>query len=369
MNIVRSDVQPDRHHQVDEPAVVAGLDQAGAQRTYELQDQVVGLGALEALAQELGVEADLQRLALERDRQRLARLADVRRLRRHLEAPVREAHAQRRVLLREQADAAHDLGQLRAAHVQLVLELVRKQLLVVREAALDEARGERDLADAEDHLVFERGDLDAVAALGGRDAAELLQRARGDVRLERSLQRLLERGLLDAQAVGIGGDHSELLLRGRHEYAREVRTRLVARGGTGDAADRLHERLGGDAHDACVAGFGQLRELVGGQRAQVEARRPADHLDVALLRAVLERQVVLWERAHDVEQQSPRQNDHAGPFDGGLGANAHAEFHVGGLQLHAAFLRLEADAGERLDRATRGDAANGDAETADELFP
>src|SRR3954468_16290545 len=103
MNTLRSDVQPDRHHQVDEATVVAGLDQAGTKGADELEDQVVGLGALEPLAQELGVEADLDRLALERHRQRLARLADVGRLRRHLKAAVSEAYPQRRVLLREQA--------------------------------------------------------------------------------------------------------------------------------------------------------------------------------------------------------------------------------------------------------------------------
>src|SRR4051794_36811601 len=112
--VARSDVEPDRHNQVDESAVVPGLDQARAQWTDELEDEVVGLRALEALPQELRVEPDLERLAVERDRQRLTGLADVGRLRRHLERTFGEAHPQRRVLLREQADAPYNLEQLRA---------------------------------------------------------------------------------------------------------------------------------------------------------------------------------------------------------------------------------------------------------------
>src|SRR4051794_7527694 len=92
-------VQADRHDEVDEAARLARLDQARTERTDQLEDQVVRLGALEAVAQELGVEADLERLAVERDRQRLAGFADVGRLRRHFESALGETHAQRRVLL------------------------------------------------------------------------------------------------------------------------------------------------------------------------------------------------------------------------------------------------------------------------------
>src|SRR3954454_24075605 len=78
-----SDVQADRHDQVQEAAAVAGLQQPWAQRADELQDDVAGVDRLEAVAQEVGVEADLELLAVERDGQRLARLADVRGLGRH----------------------------------------------------------------------------------------------------------------------------------------------------------------------------------------------------------------------------------------------------------------------------------------------
>ena len=59
---------------------VLALQQPGPQRADQLQPHRVALDALDAVAQELGVEADLERLAVEVDRQRLAGLADVLRL-------------------------------------------------------------------------------------------------------------------------------------------------------------------------------------------------------------------------------------------------------------------------------------------------
>jgi hypothetical protein len=151
--------------------LVTGLDQSGPQRADQLQEQLLRLGALQSLAEELGVEADLQRLAGERHGQRLARLADVRGLRRNVERALREAQPQRRVLLRQQADAAHHLEQLVATHAQLVLIRLRQQLLVVGEAALDQARRQHDVVDGEDDLVLQRGYANRLARAGTGDAA------------------------------------------------------------------------------------------------------------------------------------------------------------------------------------------------------
>src|SRR3954462_2788304 len=186
-------VQPDRHDEVDEAALVPRLDQSRSQRADQLEDEILGLRALETVAEELRVEADLERLAVERDGQRLARLADVRGLRGHLQRALAEFHPQRRVLLGEQANAPHDLAHLGSVQVQLVLERVRQQLLVVREAPFHKPRREGHLADAEDHLVLESGYLDLVAALARRDPRQLLQRAGGHVRLEAAVERLVER--------------------------------------------------------------------------------------------------------------------------------------------------------------------------------
>src|SRR5439155_5952812 len=153
-------------------------------------------------------------LAVERDRQRLARLSDVRRLGRDLERALAEAQPERRVLLREEADPAHDLEQLGGAHPQLVLEGLREQLLVVREPALHEPRRQRDVPKPEYHLVLERRDLDVAPRAPSRDAPELLERPGWHVRLERAVERLLERGFFDTQAVRIGGDHAQLAIGG-----------------------------------------------------------------------------------------------------------------------------------------------------------
>jgi len=82
---------------------------------------------------------------------------------------------------------------------------------------------------------------------------------------------------------------------------------------------------------------------------------------------VLEREVVGRQGAHHVEQQAAGQHDGALTLGRGIHADADAEFHVGGLELDGAGLRPDHHAGERLDRATRGDAAHGDAELVQEL--
>ena len=104
-------------------------------------------------------------------RDRLAGLADVGGLRRDRQRALAEAEPQRRVLLRQQADPAHDVGELGAGEAQLVLDRLRQQLAVVRELAVDQARGEHDVAELEDRLVLPDADGDRVArAPAGRCA-------------------------------------------------------------------------------------------------------------------------------------------------------------------------------------------------------
>src|SRR5437899_12916290 len=133
-----SHVQSDGHDQVDEVARVRGFDQAWAQRADELENQLLGLDALESVAEELRVEADLERLAVEGNRYRLARLPHVRGLGRNRERSLAEAEPKRGILLREQADPANDVGQLRARQAQLVLHGLGQQLTVVRKLSVDQ---------------------------------------------------------------------------------------------------------------------------------------------------------------------------------------------------------------------------------------
>ena len=77
-----SHVEANRHDQVYEVARIRRFDQARAQRTDQLQYELVRFDALKPVAQELRVEADLKRLAVEGNRDRLAGPSDVGGLRR-----------------------------------------------------------------------------------------------------------------------------------------------------------------------------------------------------------------------------------------------------------------------------------------------
>ena len=255
------DTRPPRRHtfrrigmiRYTKSPVVGGFDHAGAQRADQLQHQLLGLDALEPVLEELGVEADLEHLAVEGHRDRLAGLADVGGLGGDGERALAEAQPQGRVLLRQQADAAHHLAELGGRHAQFVVDRVGQQLAVVGELAVDQARGQHRVAELEDHLVGPAADRQRVGVRAGGDADQLLQCPRRDVDLERALDGGLERGLLDAQAVGVGGHHPQLRSRGRHQDPGQDRPGLVPRGRSGDAADGRHEGLRRAASRGCRA--------------------------------------------------------------------------------------------------------------------
>ena len=333
----------------------------GPQRADELEQQVVGVDRLDAVAQELRVEPDLERFAGERHRhasrsprRRPGVCADT------VSSPSANRMPQRRVLLREQADAPHDVGELARLEAQLVLVRVGQQLAVVRELTFDEARGEDHPADLEHDLVRVAGRAQRVGVGGLRDPRELLQGPGRHVRLERTVERRLERGLLHRQAVRVGGDHPQLLAGGGDEDAGEDRAGLVAGGRAGDLADRGDERLGRHRHDGVAAGVGERREVLGAERADVERRRAGDDLDVLLGGAELERHLVGRERADDVEGQSRGDHGGAGALDLRLERDAQTDLHVRGAQLDATVLGDQLHTREGLDgRAGGSDTRDG----------
>src|SRR4051794_26579125 len=71
------DVEANRHPQVALLIPLDGLQQSRAQRGDQPQQQLIAPDALDAVLQELGVEADLKRLALEGGRHALLRIADL----------------------------------------------------------------------------------------------------------------------------------------------------------------------------------------------------------------------------------------------------------------------------------------------------
>src|SRR3984957_21254835 len=74
---IDSHVEAYGHDQVGEVTGVWGFEQARAQGADQLQDQLLGVDALEPIAQELRVEANLERLAVEGHWDRLAGLTNV----------------------------------------------------------------------------------------------------------------------------------------------------------------------------------------------------------------------------------------------------------------------------------------------------
>jgi hypothetical protein len=69
-----------------------------------------------------------------------------------------------------------------------------------------------------------------------------------------------------------------------------------------------------------------------------------------------------------IDEQPARDDDRAVGAVAGLERDAHAELHVGRLELGAPLLDPDEDAGEGLDRAARGRAAHGDPELGEERF-
>ena len=84
------------------------LDQARAQWTDQLQAQLVSLRALQAVLQELGVEADLEPLALKLTGSDSEASPTSGVCAETVTLPILEREPQRRVALRHQADATHD---------------------------------------------------------------------------------------------------------------------------------------------------------------------------------------------------------------------------------------------------------------------
>ena len=117
-----------------------------------------------------------------------------------------------------------------------------------------------------------------------------------------------------------------------------------------------------------VGRLGQLREVLLGKRAQVEARLAGRDLDVLLRAAVLERDLVLGQRAGHVEQQAPGDNRLARGRRVRLERDAQAKLHVGRLQLGGALLYADEHAGKGLDGAAGGSRADGHAEAGEERF-
>ena len=174
--------------------------------------------------------------------------------------------------------------------------------------------------------------------------------------------------MLDREAVGVGRDHRQLIALGLDEDAGQDRSHLVARGGAGHALDGRLERCGRKRRGVPLD-VGKTGEVLGGQRAEVKARIAGGELDVALLRALLDRHVAGGQAAGDVGEEPARQKHLSLALDLSVGEGERdPHLHVGRAELEALGRRVEENAAERRQRRAGGDGTAGMAEGGNEGF-
>ena len=112
----------------------------------------------------------------------------------------------------------------------------------------------------------------------------------------------------------------------------------------------------------------QLREVLGGEDAQVEAGAAAADLDVVLGLARLDLDRRVGERARDLGQQPAGQQHRALGVDLGGERRLQAHVEIGGGERHPALGGGEEDAGEGLGGGARRYSPGDDRELGDEFF-
>ena len=149
-----------------------------------------------------------------------------------------------------------------------------------------------------------------------------------------------------------------------------IRARLVARGGPGDAGDRLDERAGGHGRSSPSAG---ARAAAGSPRAAAcgggTSRCPATTSTSCSAARQLERQRrrrAASARRRAAGGRAARRRRRARPRP--RAATRSADLHVGGRELDAPPSAAIWTPGERLDGAARRRAARGDCELRERTF-
>ena len=200
------------------------------------------------------------------------------------------------------------------------------------------------------------------------DAAQLAQRPGRDVGLQLAADPALQLGPLDREPVGVGRDHRHLAAGGGDQDAGQHRAHVVARGGAGDQVDGRGQGAGRDLQRLALL-LGELREVLGGQDPQVEARAAAADLHVALRLAHLDLHRRVAERAGDFGQEAAGQQDRALAGDLGLEAPSAGPSRGRSRKGSRPSLRRSGRIpGERLSRGAGGNGAGDDGELGDEFF-
>ena len=270
-----------------------------------------GLDALQAVSQELGVEADLERFAGERHGQRLAGLADVGRLGGDRELALTKGQPQRRVLLRQQADAAHHVGELAGRRCAARARSSRAA------AGGSSGTDRRSAATTGRRRAPRRRPGWRARPRSSAPSSSPPDWARRTSSCSARAGTLASKAPLSSDSSGV----SLTLTAGRspsppcaaraprpNQDAGEDRTRLVARGRARHAGDGLDERGGRELDDGVPARLGQRREVLAAQGPDVEGGGAGLDLDVLVGRPQLERDLRGGERTDDVQRQ-PRRHD------------------------------------------------------------
>ena len=137
---------------------------------------------------------------------------------------------------------------------------------------------------------------------------------------------------------------------GLDQDAGQDRAHLVARGRASDALDRRLQRRGRKRRLVPLH-VGQAREVLGREGAEVKARVAGGQLDVALLRAQLERHVAGRQASRHIGQEPAGQENGSLLLDLSVSERQRdPHLHVGRPKEESLGGRIEEDAAERRQR-------------------
>ena len=325
---------------------------AGPQRADQLEPTSSPLDRLDAVAEELGVEADLERLAANGagSDSRASPTSCVCAETVSSPSAKRSRSGELRCAITD--DAADDLEQLVARQRRPRARTPRAA------AACSSGTGRRCGASSATTSSAPKTTWfsctpSSSSSSPRRDAARA-RRARAPGRSPRApATSPVDRGLLHRQPVRVGRGHHELAALEADEDAGQHRARLVARRRAADARDRLEQRLARRRVKRRGVDLGQPREVLGRVRVQPVARRAARRRAThALLGAVLDRDLARRAAGATMSTSSrPGHDDGALALDLRVERRAQRELHVGRGERRARRpAALQQDAGEDLHR-------------------
>ena len=224
--------------------------------------------------------------------------------------------------------------------------LLRHDLLVVRELAVDQPAHEVDAVEVEQDLVATAGqdDLDRVVDIG-QDPGELVEGAGrdDDARLGDGVE---DRDGLDRDPVVVGGRQGQLVALEPGQDPGQDGSSLVARRGERRLVERPSQDVLGDARGRALAGGLDRRELLGVDALDVGLEPTAAEVE-RLARAQLEVDLVAGrQRVDEVGQELGRDGRRAVGLDLAGHPVGDADLEVRGGQLQPGVLGLEQDVGQ-----------------------